>query len=120
MPRTCSNCRKTKKSIEFTVDKRSKSGFTNLCKKCNNRERSVLVECQQCGKNVSKRSKAVHMRSAKCLAGPQPWDQFKSTGDNIVKCPCGHKNCTIKISEKNCYRHLKYGFRIPLPKISVQ
>jgi hypothetical protein len=119
MPRTCSKCGEVKSSAEFALDRRNKSGREHRCQECKNKANSVLIECENCGKEVQKRDKAAHMRTAKCLAGKQPWQQFKSNGTAIVKCTCGHKNCKVKVTEKNAYRHLKYGFRVSRTQVVV-
>ena len=119
MQRECSKCREMKSSVKFSLDSRSKSGRERRCKVCKNKSRSVLIECENCGKEVQKRDKAKHLRSKKCLSGKQLWQQFKSNGTKIVRCPCAHKNCTVKITEKNAYRHLKYGFRVSRTQVVV-
>jgi hypothetical protein len=118
MPRTCTTCGKTKDSDKFTVDKRNKSGLTHVCKACKNSDSTTRIECESCGKMIHKNAKSVHMRSARCKEGKTPWSAFKSNGKKIVYCTCMHERCSIRISEANVYKHLKYGFRTKLPAIT--
>jgi Tat protein secretion system quality control protein TatD with DNase activity len=105
---TCSACNETKPESAFGKDSRNRTGRNGQCYQCRNEKQKQKVKCKRCNKSVNRQCLKRHQKSSSCTTVVHPWQKFKSTGKNYIKCPCKHPQCKKYVTEATAYRHLKY------------